>query len=94
FGVSRRSIGRYVRQAATTGDLAPRRHPGRQRHIPVEQDAQLTAQLRAHPTATVERQCQLWAETTDRRVSVTTIYRAMRRLGWSWKKSGGGHRAG
>ena len=85
FGVSRRSIGRYRRQA-TTGDLTPRHPPGHRRHIPVEHEDQLLAQLRAHDTATLERHCALWAKTTGVRVSATTMYRTSKRLGWTWKK--------
>ncbi len=86
FGVSRRSIGRYLRQAAQTGELTPRRPPGHRRHIPVEQESQLLAQLHAQDSATLERHCDVWAETTGIRVSATTMYRAIKRLGWTWGK--------
>lgn len=86
FGVSRRTVGRYVRQQEETADLAARPIPGRQRHIRPEQDAQLVAQLRAHDSVTLEQHCQFWAETTGVQVSVATMYRAIKRLGWTWKK--------
>jgi transposase len=86
FGVSRRTVGRYVRQQAETADLRARPIPGRQRAIAAEQEAQLTAQLQAHSSATLEQHRQLWAETTGVRVSVATMFRAINRLGWTWKK--------
>ena len=94
FGISLRTVERYLQRQQRTGDLRPKPLPGRRREIPPEQENQLTAQLQAQSTATLERQCQLWAETTGVRVSATTMYRAIKRLGWTWKKSGGGRRAG
>ncbi len=86
FGISLRTVERYLQRQHRTGDLRPTPVPGRRREIPVEQEAQLTAQLRAQPSATLDRHVELWAELTGVRVSPTTMYRAIRRLGWTWKK--------
>ena len=83
FGISLRTVERYLRQQQQTGELRPKPVPGRRREIPAAQEEQLAAQLRAHPAATLERHCDLWAETTGIRVSATTMYRAIKRLGWT-----------
>lgn len=88
FGISLRTVERYLQQQQRSGDLRPKPLPGRRREILPAQEAQLTAQLQAYPTATLERHCQVWAERTGVWVSATTMYRAIRRLGWTWKKKG------
>jgi transposase len=86
FGISLRTVERYLRQQQQTGALAPKPVPGRRREIPPEQEAQLTTQLRAYPTATLEQHRARWAESTGVWISATTMYRAIKRLGWTWKK--------
>jgi transposase len=49
FGVSVRTIDRYLKQRAESGALAARPIPGRPRHITPAQDALLAAQLRPLP---------------------------------------------
>ncbi len=47
----------------------------------------LWAQLEANADATLERHCELWEEERGVRVSVATMSRAVRKLGWTFKKS-------
>ncbi len=86
FGISLRTVERYLRQQQQTGELRPKPVPGRRREIPAAQEEQLAAQLRAHPAATLEQHRAMWAEATGVRLSATTLYRAIKRLGWTWKK--------
>ncbi len=94
FGVSRRTINRYVKQLAATESLAAKPLPGRERRVSVAQHPALEAQLRAHPDATLAEHCAWWAADHGVRCSSATMCRAIRRLGWTRKKDAGGHRAG
>ena len=88
FSVSERTVRRYLTRQATTGSLAPtayRRGPAPA--IPAEQEPALLAQLRAHPDATLEAHCAMWAREQGRAVSTSTMCRAQQRVGWTVKKS-------
>lgn len=82
---------RYLKQLVESGALAAKPIPGRPRQIFREQDAQLAAQLRAHHDATLAQLCQ---QAHGVRASPAKMSRAIQRLGWTWKKVAGGHRAG
>jgi transposase len=89
FGVSMPTIERYLRRRRQTGDLAPKPSPGRTPSIlatPRERRA-LWEQLEENDEATLARHCQLWEERGGARVSVSTMSRAVRKLGWTFKKS-------
>lgn len=81
----KRLLARRRRDAAD--DLAPRRAPGRPRTIPPEQHAALEAQLAAHPDATVAAHAALWNAAQGTTLSAWTVGRAIRRLGWTYKKT-------
>lgn len=88
FGVSVATIGRYVRRRRETGEVAPRPSPGRTPSIlrtAEERDA-LWRQLEANPEATLEEHCEAWERERGVRVSVATMSRAIRRLGWTYKQ--------
>jgi len=87
FGVSVRTIDRYLRQRALTGEVAAKPIPGRQRSIPPSQNPSLEAQLQAHHDATLAQHCELWDAAHGLRVSLATMSRAIARLGWTWKNS-------
>ncbi len=89
FGVSLSSIKRYLDRRREGGDLSPRLSPGRTPRIlaTAEEKRALWAQLVANDDATLERHCDLWEEERGVRVSVATMSRAVRRLGWTFKKS-------
>src|SRR5262249_51097049 len=61
--------------------------PGGPRKMIREQEANLLAWLKAEPHATVLEHCAWWAEHQAQPVSETTMWRAMRRLGWTQKKA-------
>jgi transposase len=87
FGVSQGSITRWVRQYKTSGRRSPGLAPGRARLIPIEQDELLRRQVSAYPDATLAEQVARWHEEQGVRVSTWTMSRALKRIGWSRKKS-------
>ncbi len=95
FGVSLSTIKRWLRRRREGEDLAPKPSPGRTPRILAtdEEKRALWAQLSANDDATLERHCELWEEKRGVRVSVATMSRAVRKLGWTYKKVVGGHRA-
>ncbi len=87
FHVAVTTVKRAVVQQRETGSLARKPIPGRPRAIRREHDAILLARLEAEPDATVLEHCAWWAEHQGQPLSETTMWRAMRRLGWTHKKS-------
>jgi len=90
FGVSLSTLKRYLKRRRDGEDLlAPRPSPGRTPIIlaTAEEKRDLWAQLSANDDATLERHCELWVERRGTRVSVATMSRAVRKLGWTYKKS-------
>ena len=90
FGVSLSTLKRWLRRRRDGEDLAPRPSPGRTPRIlaTTDQKRALWAQLEANDDATLERHCELWEqECHGARVSVATMSRAVRKLGWTYKKS-------
>ncbi len=89
FGVSMPTIERYLRRRREGLGLDPGRSPGRTPSIcaSVEQRRALWAQLEENAEATLERHCELWETERKVRVSVATMSRAVRKLGWTFKKS-------
>ena len=88
FGVSMPTIERYLRRRRS-GDLAPRPSPGRAPSIcaTAEERRALWKQLEENHEATLARHCELWERERGSRVSVSTMSRAVRKLGWTFKKS-------
>ena len=88
FGVSLATIGRYARRRRETGEVAPRPSPGRTPRIckSAEERRALWRQLEESPEATLEEHRGLWEERGGARVSVATMSRAIRRLGWTYKQ--------
>jgi transposase len=89
FGVSMPTLERYLRRRRQTGDLAPKPSPGRTPSIlaTLGERRALWEQLEENDEATLERHCELWEERGGARVSLATMSRAVRKLGWSFKKS-------
>ena len=88
FGVDRSTINRYLRRAAS-GELAATPVPGRAPRIAPAQHADLVLQLHLHPADTLAEHCRRWEAIHGVRVSIATMSRAIRRVGWTRKK---GHR--
>ena len=88
FGVSLATIGRYVRRKRETGEVAPRPSPGRTPRIcnSAEERRALWEQLEENPEATLEEHRQVWEKKRGVLVSVATMSRAIRRLGWTYKQ--------
>ncbi len=89
FGVSLATLKRWLKRRRQGEDLAPRPSPARTPRILAtpEQSGALWEQLEANDDATLERHCELWERKTGVVVSVATMSRAIRRLGWTFKKS-------
>ncbi|MGH3144655.1 MAG: IS630 transposase-related protein [Rubrobacter sp.] len=89
FSVSLATLKRWLKRRREGEDLAPRPSPGRTPRILAtrEQRRALWGQLEADYDATLERHCELWERRTGVAVSVATMSRAVRKLGWTFKKS-------
>src|SRR3712207_4958869 len=88
LGVSEPTIRRYLRLRRETGSVAPKPAPKRAFSIGqrVEQRRASWNQLEEHYDATLERHCLLWEREQGVKVSISTMSRAIRRLGWTLKK--------
>jgi transposase len=88
FGISMPTLERYLRRRRQSGDLAPKPSPGRTPSIcaTAEERRMLWEQLEENNEATLERHCELWEGKGKARVSVSTMSRAVRKLGWTFKK--------
>jgi len=87
FGVAVTTVKRAVVQYRETGSLERKPIPGGPRKIGREQEAVLLARLEDAPDATVLEHCAWWAEHQGHELSEATMWRAIRRLGWTHKKS-------
>jgi transposase len=86
FGVGTSTIKRW-RRRRERGALAPTPKPGRPPRIGRDQWPALTAQVAAHPDATLAEHCDRWAQDHGARVSVATMSRLLQQLGLPLKKS-------
>ena len=86
FGVAVNTVKRAVVQERATGSLERKPIPGYPRRIGPEQEAALRARLEATPDATVLEHGAWWAEQYGQQLSEATMWRAIRRLGWTHKK--------
>lgn len=87
FGVSLATIKRYLKQRREEGHVRPKVIPGRPPKKRAQVQAGLITQLQAHNDATLEQHCDLWEQAHSERVSRWTVSRAIKRLGWTRKKS-------
>ncbi len=87
FRVGLSSVKRYVRQQQQTGRLHPKPIPGRRRSSGPAAEAALHAQVARRPDASLEEHCATWAAEQGRRVSVSTMARALRRARLTLKQS-------
>ncbi len=86
FGVAVNTVKRAVVQERETGSLERKPIPGYPRRIGPEQETAWRARLEADPNATVLEHCAWWAEHEGQQLSEATMWRAIRRLGWTHKK--------
>jgi transposase len=89
FGISLASLKRWLRRRREGEDIAPRPSPGRTPRILAtrEQRRALWERLEENDDATLARHCELCERRTGVAVWVATMSRAVRRLGWTFKKS-------
>ena len=88
FGVSLATIKRWLKRREETGSAAPKRRPGMRRRVgaTVEGRRALWRQLEENREATLEEHRRLWERERGVRVSVATMSRVIRRLGWTYKQ--------
>ena len=88
FGVSSATVRRWLRRRRETGEVAPRSSPGRTPSIckTAQERCALWEQLEARPEATLEEHRESWERERGVRVSVATMSRAIRKLGWTYKQ--------
>ncbi len=85
FGVSVSTIGSWQRRQRESGNVAPSPRPGRPPRIGPEEHGALLTQVHTHPTATVAEHRALWEANRQVRVSVGTMYRALKCAGWCYR---------
>src|ERR671916_37190 len=88
FGVSMPTLERYLSLRKQTGEIGPPQPPGRAASLTatVAQRRALWTQLEENDRATLERHCELWGSKHGDRVSGPTMWRAVRKLGWTKKR--------
>jgi transposase len=88
FSVSMPTLERYLRRRREGARLAPGSSPGRTPSIcsSVKEQWVLWKQLEENDEATLERHCELWENKRKFKVSVSTMSRTVRKLGWTFKK--------
>ncbi len=89
FGVSLATVKRWLKRRDETGSAAPKRRPGMRPRIgsTAGERHALWRQLEGSPEATLEEHREMWEREHGVRVSVATMSRAVRRLGWTYKQS-------
>jgi transposase len=95
FKVSLATLKRWLSQRRAGQSLAPKTYrPGPPAAFgSPEALAALSAQLEAHPDERLIDHCQRWQARTGHALSVATLHRARRALGWTHKKKAHGRRA-
>ena len=93
FGVSLSTIKRYVKQQRNEGHVQPKAIPGRSPKKRARVEESVLPQLQAHDDATLEQHSAMWEQTHGERVSRWTMSRAIKRLGWTRKKSRSGRQS-
>ncbi len=88
FGVSLATLKRWLKRRREEGSVAPKRRPGMRPRIGAnaEERRALWEQLEENPEATLEEHRELWERRRGVRVSVATMSRAVRKLGWTYEQ--------
>jgi len=85
-GVSPSSLGRWKQKQAAGVALDPGTSPGGPRKITTDDEPALRAQVAVTPDATLVEHCAQWTADGHVPVSVSTLSRALTRLGLPLKK--------
>ena len=88
LGISVSTISRYIQRKASGEEIAPKPSPGRTSKILADPDHRrdLWRQLEENDTATLREHSEMFEGECGISVSVATMSRAVRRLGWTFKK--------
>ena len=88
LGISVSTISRYVQRKVSGEEIAPKPSPGRTSKILADPDRRrlLWGQLEENDTATLREHSEMFEQECGISVSVATMSRAVRTLGWSFKK--------
>ena len=86
FGVSLSSVKRYIARYKQEGHVRVTQQARMKPTIRDEQLPELIEQLKVHADASLARQVELWADSHGVRVGVSTMWRAIDRAGWTYKK--------
>jgi transposase len=86
FDVSLSSVKRYARMARQGDSLAPKRRPGRAPKVDEKTKKLLNEDMKERPAATIAQRISFLQSITGERLSYSTIWRLLKRLGWSRKK--------
>jgi transposase len=88
YGIAMPTLVRYLGIRKRNGEIGPPLPTGRTPFIDsLEERRALWRQLAENDDAPLERHCELWEREHGERVSVPTMWRAVRKLGWT-KKGG------
>ena len=85
FGVSRWSVGRYVKRAAA-GSLAATPHPGKRQRLDGEGCEVLRRQVQEHADWTLQRHAEALAKDTGTSLKKSSVGNYLKRLGITHKK--------
>ena len=86
FGNDPSTIYRWIRQRTRTGSGLARPRPGRARRLGIAHEDALRTQLATYPDATLAEHCRRWLAEHGVRISLSTMRRAILRLGITLKK--------
>jgi len=88
LGISLSTISRYVKLKASGREIAPKPSPSRKAKIlgNLAHKRALWRQLEENDTATLEEHSEMFEKEQAICVSVATMSRAVRKLGWTFKK--------
>ncbi len=93
FDVSLSSVKRYVRIASSGESLAPKRRPGRTPKVDEITKGLLNEDMKERPAATITQRIRFLEVVAGKRLSYSTVWRVLKRLGWSRKKDRWVHRS-
>ena len=85
FGVSLSSVKRYARIADRGASLAPRKGGGRPPKADRTTERLLEADIRERPAATISERCRFLLSATGKSLSLSTVKRLLKRMGFSRK---------
>jgi transposase len=86
MGISRRTLCRWRKQQATTGDLTPGQSPGRPRTVTEAHDQRLRTQVAQSPDWTLRQHATAFTDASGLAISTATVSRRFTAFGRSLKK--------